>query len=165
MRHAPGSSPSPEPARNFTLHEALGELFAPSVTGRELWYSEHRDDVKARVSDFTKYQTVVKEMWDALGDEIRAGYSKRASECHMDTARCVTILYHFFRCLVFSNHLNLNSNQKAFVAHMIDALRFLCQSGRLGNAEMMVWYGFRDENGALKSGEYVAVNSFHLFDV
>lgn len=38
---------------------------------------------------------------------------------------------------------------------MFEAARHLCRSGRLGNAEMLVFYGFRDEKGRLKTGEYV----------
>lgn len=106
QRQVSSSSRSPEPTSHFALHEALSPLFAPSITGRELWCSEHRDDIKARVSDFTKYQTVVKEMWDALGDEARAGYSRRAADCHMDVARCVTDF-----CVVSSRTLSYLTSQ------------------------------------------------------
>jgi hypothetical protein len=47
-------------------------------------------------------------------------------------------------------------NQREFVETMSLALRDLCQGGLIGDAEMVLWYSFREVgNGDLMAGRYV----------
>lgn len=59
------------------------------MTGRQLWLEEKRQVINAQVSDFTRYQTVVKELWDGLDVDMRREYTERAAGLPLDVARCI----------------------------------------------------------------------------
>jgi hypothetical protein len=126
------------------------------ITGRQLYKQEHKDEINAeatsRRNDSNQggghagfYQEVLKEMWDA--EEERDGYEKRA-EAASDINQFALFLTLMYR----SNVCSLLRNQQGFVQSAFGALKTLCQNGKLGPAEMLLLYAFRDEHGDLDSG-------------
>ncbi|KAJ7922541.1 hypothetical protein B0H13DRAFT_1865723 [Mycena leptocephala] len=77
------------------------------------------------------YQNILKEQWDALTGEEQAGWNDRAE---VEAG-------------------NIRQNQQEFANTMTLALRDLCQGTLLGDAEMMLFYAFRQpDNGDLMAG-------------
>lgn len=63
----------------------------------------------------------------------------------------------FHPCLQ-THHKNLSRNQNEFHTIIHQALRGLCQGGLLGDAEMLLFYAFRDpQNADLQAGTQVLV--------
>ncbi|KAJ7710761.1 hypothetical protein B0H17DRAFT_1190456 [Mycena rosella] len=76
------------------------------------------------------YQTVLKERWDGLGQDSRDDWQLQAEKIAG----------------------NIEQNQKDFQEGMHSALGDLCQGGLLGDAEMLMFYAFRDVKGDLSTG-------------
>ncbi|KAJ7495575.1 hypothetical protein FB451DRAFT_1387597 [Mycena latifolia] len=115
--------------------------FSSTLTGRQLFAQENHEAItlatKQRGLDTnTKnpaaiYQTILKERWDALSGEDQSHWNARADDEVGDIAR----------------------NQEEFGGVINLALRDLCQGKLLGDAEMMLFYAFREpENGDLLAG-------------
>jgi hypothetical protein len=52
----------------------------------------------------------------------------------------------------FDYRHDIVSNQKTFVDVMQPALTALAQSGKLGSAELLLFYSYRDQNGIVNGG-------------
>ncbi|KAK7022526.1 hypothetical protein R3P38DRAFT_2532893, partial [Favolaschia claudopus] len=76
------------------------------------------------------YQTVLKEKWDALDSDARDEWQTRADKFGGDIHR----------------------NQPDFKESMHTALATLCQGGLLGDAELLLFYGWRDLKGDISTG-------------
>ncbi|KAJ7465833.1 hypothetical protein B0H11DRAFT_2049476 [Mycena galericulata] len=76
------------------------------------------------------YQTVLKEKWNALDEDSKEGWQSKAEK--------------------FAG--NIEQNQKDFCLGMQSALGDLCQGGLLGDAEVLMFYAFRDAKGDLDTG-------------
>ncbi|KAJ7429372.1 hypothetical protein B0H11DRAFT_2145763 [Mycena galericulata] len=84
------------------------------------------------------YQTVLKEKWNALDEDSKEGWQSKAEK--------------------FAG--NIEQNQKDFCLGMQSALGDLCQGGLLGDAEVLMFYAFRDAKGDLDTGT-VHAHSIH----
>ncbi|KAJ7022798.1 hypothetical protein C8F04DRAFT_1194151 [Mycena alexandri] len=114
--------------------------FSSLMTGRELFAVDNYESIlhaaKQRASDTNSknlaaaYQTVLKEQWDALSGEDQAHWNELAEAQGGD----------------------IGKNQREFATNLTLALRDLCQGKLLGDAEMLLFYGFRDSNGDLIAG-------------
>ncbi|KAJ7052071.1 hypothetical protein C8F01DRAFT_1338436 [Mycena amicta] len=114
--------------------------FAPKLTGRALFAEENDEDIKVAVAESRArtgqtcsaglYQTELKSRWDALAPEEKSEFNTRAEEDMMDVSR----------------------NQVQFPTTMNLALNHLCRNNYVGDAEMMLLYGFRNEAGDVISG-------------
>ncbi|KAJ6563366.1 hypothetical protein DFH09DRAFT_1082420 [Mycena vulgaris] len=106
--------------------------FSSVLTGRQLFAKENSAIIntaaKQRVATLGHgsvagfYQSVLKERWDALDDEDKLEWQERAEEGAGDMA----------------------SNQAEFGRKMHAALTDLSQGGLLGDAELLLFYGFRN---------------------
>lgn len=94
------------------------DQFIPRQTGRQLFETEHRDDINSEATKRREaagetgrhagfYQTVLKEMWNACGDQ--QAYVKRADEVVNDVVRCVNVLYSGNTCPNQPNLVGINS--------------------------------------------------------
>ncbi|KAJ6451427.1 hypothetical protein C8R45DRAFT_1113546 [Mycena sanguinolenta] len=82
------------------------------------------------INEVAAYQIMLKEKWDALSEEEQNEWDSQAE----DEAGDVEL------------------NQKDFASNIHLALRTLCQGGIVGDAELMLFYSFRNT----KTGELVA---------
>ncbi|KAJ7020447.1 hypothetical protein C8F04DRAFT_1196613 [Mycena alexandri] len=114
--------------------------FSSLMTGRELFAVDNYKSIlhaaKQRASDTNSknpaaaYQTVLKEQWDALSGEDQAHWNELAEAQGGD----------------------IGKDQREFATNLTLALRDLCQGKLLGDAEMLLFYGFRDSNDDLIAG-------------
>ncbi|KAJ7652292.1 hypothetical protein B0H17DRAFT_1147412 [Mycena rosella] len=114
--------------------------FASVLTGRQLFARDMHDNIAALAKDFVAetgtndaaaYQKVLKDMWDPLDASEKSTWDTKAEE------ECGDV----------------SVNQQGFASNIHLALRSLCQYGHVGDAEMVLFYAFRDEaSGDLLSG-------------
>ncbi|KAJ7235333.1 hypothetical protein C8J57DRAFT_1572036 [Mycena rebaudengoi] len=115
--------------------------FSSVLTGRQLFAREQADIINKAIterlatSEHTStaaiYQSVLKEMWESLSLEDQETWKTKASNEAGDVAK----------------------NQTEFVPEMHAALSALCRNGMLGDAELLMFYGFRSPtNGDLLTG-------------
>ncbi|KAK6969207.1 hypothetical protein R3P38DRAFT_3146975 [Favolaschia claudopus] len=115
--------------------------FSSIVSGRQLYARENTKSLNAAVvqrmqdtnnkSPAAVYQTVLKSKWDSLSDDEKEGWNARAE----------------------AEAGNIQQNQQEFPETISLALQDLCQGGLLGDAEIVLFYGFRDsQNHELISG-------------
>ncbi|KAJ7830730.1 hypothetical protein B0H14DRAFT_3872481 [Mycena olivaceomarginata] len=115
--------------------------FSSITSGRQQFAKENSESITAaahqRLLDTDNkslaavYQNVLKERWDSLSGEEQLDWNERAEKEAGDTSQ----------------------NQREFVETMSLALRDLCQGGLIGDAEMVLWYSFREVgNGDLMAG-------------
>ncbi|KAJ7922587.1 hypothetical protein B0H13DRAFT_1865608 [Mycena leptocephala] len=133
------SHPEELPASALITNNPLIK-FTSILNGRQLFARDFHDEIGAiaaqRVADTSinaaaAHQIVLKEMWDALSAEEKSDWDSQAEDEAAD----------------------VESNQKEFSTNIHLALRSLCQGGLLGDAEMILFYGFRDtKNGDLLAG-------------
>ncbi|KAJ6482250.1 hypothetical protein DFH09DRAFT_1340847 [Mycena vulgaris] len=129
--------------RKFTNYRNQVYLKSPEAQASLslLFSQEHHDTItlaaKQRGLDTKSqspagvYQNILKERWDALSGEEQAGWNDRAEAKVGD----------------------ISQNQEEFPDTLQLALRDLCQGNFLGEAEMVLFYAFRDpENGDLLAG-------------
>ncbi|KAJ7933208.1 hypothetical protein B0H13DRAFT_1856242, partial [Mycena leptocephala] len=136
------SHPEELPASALIKNNPLLKLTS-ILNGRQLFARDFHDEIGAiaaqRVADTSinaaaAHQIVLKEMWDALSAEEKSDWDSQARQRMK---------------LPMSNRIN----QKEFSTNIHLALRSLCQGGLLGDAEMILFYGFRDtKNGDLLAG-------------
>ncbi|KAJ7633915.1 hypothetical protein DFH06DRAFT_1336995 [Mycena polygramma] len=92
---------------------------------------QHAIDKGGDVAASGTYQTALKTLWDELDSETKLEWDAKAEEECGDVAK----------------------NQEEFHTNIHQALRSLCQSGIVGDAEMLLFYAFREpECGDLKAG-------------
>ncbi|KAJ7924291.1 hypothetical protein B0H13DRAFT_1864156 [Mycena leptocephala] len=133
------SHPEEPPASALIKNNPLLK-FTSILNGRQLFARDFHDEIGAiaaqRVTDTginaaAAHQIALKEMWDALSAEEKSDWDSQAEDEAAD----------------------VESNQKEFSTNIHLALRSLCQGGLLGDAEMVLFYGFRDtKNGDLLAG-------------
>ncbi|KAJ7606762.1 hypothetical protein DFH06DRAFT_1149846 [Mycena polygramma] len=108
--------------------------FSSLMTGRELFARDNQSIASAvtqrpldtgNKNSAAVYQTVLKEKWDALSGADQAVWNSMAEAEAGDVAK----------------------NQEEFASCIILALRDLCQGKMLGDAEMLLFYGFREPAG------------------
>ncbi|KAJ6548046.1 hypothetical protein B0H10DRAFT_2195526 [Mycena sp. CBHHK59/15] len=114
--------------------------FSSVLSGRQLFARDMHDEIVAAskqhvidkgTNEAGTYQTVLKTMWDGLDADKKIEWDARAEEECGDVA----------------------VNQEEFHTNIHQALRGLCQSGIVGDAEMLLFYAFREpETGDLKAG-------------
>jgi hypothetical protein len=51
--------------------------------------------------------------------------------------------------IYLSSHIRAFRNQKKFAKAMYEGIKAICEGGNLGPMEMIVMYGFRDQDGRL----------------
>ncbi|KAJ6542130.1 hypothetical protein B0H10DRAFT_2203445 [Mycena sp. CBHHK59/15] len=117
--------------------------FSSTLSGRQLFVREMHPAIlaaaKQQVADMGTteagaYQTTLKKMWDALSKDDKLDWEEKAEEELGDVAL----------------------NQEEFRTNIHQALSGLCQGGIVGDAEMMLFYGFRDpETGDLLAGTVI----------
>ncbi|KAJ7714459.1 hypothetical protein B0H14DRAFT_3171430 [Mycena olivaceomarginata] len=121
--------------------------FSSITSGRQQFAKENSESITAaahqRLLDTDNkslaavYQNVLKERWDSLSGEEQLDWNERAEKEAGDTSQ----------------------NQREFVETMSLALRDLCQGGLIGDAEMVLWYSFREVgNGDLMAGSHSVHN-------
>ncbi|KAJ6617783.1 hypothetical protein B0H10DRAFT_2218332 [Mycena sp. CBHHK59/15] len=117
--------------------------FSSTLSGRQLFAREIRPAIlaaaKQQVADTGTteagaYRTTLKKMWDALNKDNKLDWEEKAEEELGDVAL----------------------NQEEFRTNIHQALSGLCQGGIVGDAEMMLFYGFWDpETGDILAGTQV----------
>lgn len=135
---------------------------SPLLTGRQLFAQEQQEAIAAgckqrmldtgHTSPAAVYQQILKERWDALSDEKKSEWNDRAHADAGNVMRSVNIF------LEMSSFLTVQfaSNQEKFAHNINLALRDLCQGKILGDAEMVLFYAFREpDTGDLLAGTYV----------
>ncbi|KAJ7857941.1 hypothetical protein B0H14DRAFT_3637466 [Mycena olivaceomarginata] len=112
---------------------ATGPLFKFSslLTGRQLFARDNSENINSAAAQrltatghenpAAVYQTVLKEMWDALSNDEKLHWDKMAEAESGD----------------------IEKNQKEFRLKMHQALTDLAQGGLIGDAELLLFYGFR----------------------
>ncbi|KAJ7243461.1 hypothetical protein C8J57DRAFT_1525569 [Mycena rebaudengoi] len=105
--------------------------FSSILSGRQMFARDTHDTILAAsrqhiadsgTNQAATYQLVLKGMWDALSTEQKAEWDAKAE----DECGDVTL------------------NQKEFGTNIEQALRGLCQGGLVGDAEMLLFYAFRE---------------------
>ncbi|KAJ7231785.1 hypothetical protein C8J57DRAFT_1250915 [Mycena rebaudengoi] len=115
--------------------------FSSVLSGRELFAKTNSEFIDAatqqRVLDTGNkthaavYQTILKEKWDSLTGEQQSTWNAKAEE----------------------QASNIQQNQQEFAPTMTAALRDLCQGKLFGDAEMLLFYVFRQpDTGDLLAG-------------
>ncbi|KAJ7113875.1 hypothetical protein C8R44DRAFT_740760 [Mycena epipterygia] len=106
------------------------QLFARNMHGAILAASKQRVLDKG-TNEVGTYQVVLKEMWDSLSSEEKSDWDEKAEdECG-----------------------DITANQAEFSTSIHQALRGLCQGGVVDDAEMVLFYAFREtETGDLLAG-------------
>ncbi|KAJ7501382.1 hypothetical protein B0H11DRAFT_1908249 [Mycena galericulata] len=109
--------------------------FSSLMTGRELFARDNNESIAAAVTrrsldtgnknSAAVYQTILKEKWDSLSGENQVHWSSMAEAEAGDVAK----------------------NQEEFPSYINLALRDLCQGKVLGDAEMLLFYAFREPAG------------------
>ncbi|KAJ7236501.1 hypothetical protein C8J57DRAFT_1530053 [Mycena rebaudengoi] len=126
----------PPPSKGLPLLK-----FSSVLTDRQLFAQENNADITStsagRAAQTSHgrvnavYQTVLKEMWDALSDGEKNMWDAKADEGAGDVER----------------------NQTEFRIGVHSALTDLCRGGLIGNAEIIMFYGFRNpSSGDLNVG-------------
>ncbi|KAJ7442116.1 hypothetical protein B0H11DRAFT_1932617 [Mycena galericulata] len=128
---------TPSPSEVIKANPLL--KFSSVLSGRQLLARDMHEDImdssRKHVTDkgtneAAAYQTIVKQMWDALTAEEKSEWETKAEdECG-----------------------DVKLNQTEFVPNIHKALRSLCQGGMVGDAEMMLFYAFREP----RTGDLVA---------
>ncbi|KAJ7893947.1 hypothetical protein B0H14DRAFT_3662062 [Mycena olivaceomarginata] len=140
-----------------TVNGHKGSSFPTICGSRYFYYATHRliylhtqrtpafareshDDIHRRsaqhitdtgVNEAAAYQVILKEMWDGLSTEEKSDWDSQAEDETGD----------------------IELNQKEFSTNIHLALKSLCQGGLIGDAEMILFYGFRNiKNGDLLAG-------------
>ncbi|KAJ7913116.1 hypothetical protein B0H13DRAFT_2326645 [Mycena leptocephala] len=114
--------------------------FRSVSSGRQLFARDMHEEVVAAskqhvidkgTNDAGAYQMVLKRMWDALSADEKSDWDAKAEdECG-----------------------DVKMNQEDFSTYIHQALRGLCQSGIIGDAEILLFYAFREPDiGDLKAG-------------
>ncbi|KAK7006977.1 hypothetical protein R3P38DRAFT_2728184, partial [Favolaschia claudopus] len=114
--------------------------FSTLLTARQLFAKENESVIHSAAEERhaaagtgtvgSAYQTVLKEKWDALDSDARDEWQTRADKFGGDIHR----------------------NQTDFKESMHTALATLCQCGLLGDAELLLFYGWRDLKGDISTG-------------
>ncbi|KAJ7866884.1 hypothetical protein B0H13DRAFT_1897869 [Mycena leptocephala] len=115
--------------------------FSSLMTGRELFAHENNQSIDSAVkqrsldtgnkNSAAVYQTILKEKWDSLSGEDQAVWNSMAEAEAGDVVK----------------------NQEEFASYISLALRELCQGKVLGDAEMLLFYAFREPaSGDLMTG-------------
>ncbi|KAJ7208675.1 hypothetical protein GGX14DRAFT_395828 [Mycena pura] len=143
-----GSQQSSTPVAQLKKSNPLLK-FSSLMTGRELFAfdnyerllgaaKQHALDTNSK-SPAGAYQTVLKEHWDALSVGDQAHWNQLAEVQGGDVGR----------------------NQKEFPINLTLALRDLCQGKLFGNAEMVLFYAFREPNGGDLLAGTIQAHSVH----
>ncbi|KAF4604137.1 hypothetical protein EYR40_001321 [Pleurotus pulmonarius] len=121
------------------------------MSGRQLFEKENRELITAKASKLVaentstsivgSYQQTLKQMWDSE-DTDRAEYDERAEVLSSDVSK----------------------NQALFPREAWSALSSLCQSGKLGDAEMFLLYAFRSEEGHIELDGHSKHNERRFLD-
>lgn len=143
--------------------------FSTVLTGRQLFARLMKDKVAAiskqhvadtGVNEAAAYQRVLKELWDACSPDEKADWEGKAEDECGDVATYVPS----FLSVPYSPLPR--RNKKEFASNIHQALRSLCQDGLLGDAEMVLFYAFRDEDSgdllAGTQGHSLTITSFNL---
>ncbi|KAJ7120640.1 hypothetical protein C8R46DRAFT_1123984 [Mycena filopes] len=114
--------------------------FVSILTGRQLFANENHAEILSRsqqrvadtgINEAAAYQLVLKEAWASLSPEERSGWDAKAEDDCAD----------------------VGVNQCEFGSNIHLALSTLSKGGLLGDAELMLFYAFRDvKNGDLLTG-------------
>lgn len=131
--------------------------FSSLMTGRELFAHENNQSIDSAVkqrsldtgnkNSAAVYQTILKEKWDSLSGEDQAVWNSMAEAEAGDVVKCVDAS--LFQFLTPNHH----RNQEEFASYISLALRELCQGKVLGDAEMLLFYAFREPaSGDLMTG-------------
>ncbi|KAJ7653879.1 hypothetical protein DFH06DRAFT_1329974 [Mycena polygramma] len=133
------SHPEEEPSASALIKANPLLKFTSILNGRQVFARDMRDDIlsasQQRVADTganeaATYQVVLKEMWDDLNAEEQSDWDVKAE----DEAGDVSI------------------NQAEFSQNIHLALKSLCQGGLLGDAEMILFYAYREvESGDIQA--------------
>jgi hypothetical protein len=129
--------------------------------GRQLFEDAQKDSINKAATEHqmtsasepnnhaAHYQAALKEMWEALDDNERQEYEKVAQD-HSDD---VFQFFFFFLpiCSMWLIQIIIR-NQEKFMPAMWKQLTHLCQNGKVGDAEMMLLFAFRDKEGDVYSG-------------
>ncbi|KAK6977780.1 hypothetical protein R3P38DRAFT_2581088 [Favolaschia claudopus] len=121
------------PLLHFSSLLTARQLFAKENEGVLHSAAEERHAATGTGTVGSAYQTVLKEKWDALDSDARDEWQTRADKFGGDIHR----------------------NQTDFKESMHTALATLCQGGLLGDAELLLFYGWRDLKGDISTGAYV----------
>ncbi|KAJ6494976.1 hypothetical protein DFH09DRAFT_1376649 [Mycena vulgaris] len=118
------------PLLKFTSVLSGRQMFARDMHGSIIDVSRQRASDTGE-NEAAAYQHVLKGMWDALSSDEKSEWDAKAEdECG-----------------------DIEINQKEFGSNIHLALRGLCQGGLIGDAEMLLFYAFRDEaSGDLLAG-------------
>jgi hypothetical protein len=130
---------------------------SPEITRRQLFEQEHKDEINAIATQRRQggadgsvhaglYQMALKEMWKDEPDHEE--YEKRARELMANVSRYVICN----TCTILPNNILAIRNQQEFMKAAWLSLKALCQNGKLGPAEMMLFFAFRDDEGDIDSG-------------
>ncbi|KAJ7795498.1 hypothetical protein B0H14DRAFT_3495902 [Mycena olivaceomarginata] len=104
--------------------DIVGSPQAPSATGPLFKFPPSLpavNSLRGTTNPAAVYQTVLKEMWDALSNDEKLHWDKMAEAESGD----------------------IEKNQKEFRPKMHQALTDLAQGGLIGDAELLLFYGFR----------------------
>ncbi|KAK6974769.1 hypothetical protein R3P38DRAFT_2811631 [Favolaschia claudopus] len=118
------------PLLHFSSLLTARQLFAKENEGVLHSAAEERHAATGTGTVGSAYQTVLKEKWDALDSDARDEWQTRADKFGGDIHR----------------------NQTDFKESMHTALATLCQGGLLGDAELLLFYGWRDLKGDISTG-------------
>ncbi|KAJ7309355.1 hypothetical protein DFH08DRAFT_1050053 [Mycena albidolilacea] len=129
-----------EPSASVLIKSNPLLRFTSILSGRQLFARESHNDIHKRsaqritdtgVNEAVAYQVFLKEMWDGLSTEEKSDWDSQAEDETGD----------------------IELNQKEFSTNIHLALKSLCQGGLIGDAEMILFYGFRNvKNGDLLAG-------------
>ncbi|KAJ7814352.1 hypothetical protein B0H14DRAFT_2604222 [Mycena olivaceomarginata] len=132
-----GSPPKPldlkkaNPLLKFSTLTTGRQLFADETHETTILLSKQRALDTGPSNPAALYQNILKERWDALSAEEQAAWNKRAE----------------------ANAGDVEKNQAEFADVLSLSLQHLCQSNLLGDAEMVLFYAFREPNhGDLLAG-------------
>ncbi|KAJ7359910.1 hypothetical protein DFH08DRAFT_801672 [Mycena albidolilacea] len=132
-----GSPPKPldlkkaNPLLKFSTLTTGRQLFADETHETTILLSKQRELDTGPSNPAALYQNILKERWDGLSAEEQAAWNKRAE----------------------ANTGDVEKNQAEFADALSLSLQHLCQSNLLGNAEMVLFYAFREPNhGDLLAG-------------
>ncbi|KAK6988775.1 hypothetical protein R3P38DRAFT_3442894, partial [Favolaschia claudopus] len=139
-------APSPKhrgvPLLHFSTLLTAWQLFAKENESVIHSAAEERHAAAGTGTVGSAYQTVLKEKWDTLDSDARDERQTRADKFGGDIHRSKT----FFR------------------AAMHTALATLCQGGLLGNAELLLFYGWRDFPSSLSPELYSSLHGHSAHD-
>jgi hypothetical protein len=133
--------------------------YSTLMTGRELFARDNDQSISTAVkqrsldtgnkNSAAVYQNILKEKWDSLSGEGQSVWNDMAEAEAGDVGKCVSVSR---ESDMYTDPFNTR-NQQEFSAYMKLALRDLCQGKFLGDAEMLLFYGFREPStGDLSTG-------------